>query len=60
MEIVPFSNIILTKKIITRLLCCRNRTDSDGYESKLLFYDLNLFFMDFFVNFDSCNSFIFV
>ena len=40
MEIVPFSNIILTKKIITRLLCCRNRTDSDGYESKLLFYDL--------------------
>ena len=49
MEIVPFSKIILTKEIITRLLCCLNLTDSDGYGSKLLFYNLS-FFMDIFVN----------
>ena len=51
MEIVPFSKIILTKEIITRLLCCLNRTDSNGYGSKLLFYNLRLFFMGIFVNF---------
>ena len=49
MEIVPFSKIILTKEIITRLLWCLNLTDSDGYASKLLFYNLS-FFMDIFVN----------
>ena len=48
--IVPFSKIILTKEIITTLLCCLNRTDSDDYGSKLLFYNLSLFFMDIFVN----------
>ena len=52
MEIVPFSKIILTKEIITKLLCCRNLTDSEGYGSKLLFYNQSIFFfMDIFVNF---------
>ena len=51
MEIVPISKIILTKEIITRLLCCLNQTDSNGYGSKLLFYNLRLFFMGIFVNF---------
>ena len=58
MEIVPFSKIILTEEIITRLLCCLDRTDSDGYGSKLLFYNLSLFFLWISsLTFDSSNSF---
>ena len=59
MEIVPFSKIILTKEIITRLLCCLNRKDSNGYRSKLLFYNLRLFFYGSIssLTFNSCNSF---
>ena len=53
MEIVPFSKIILTKEIITRLLLhCRNRMDPDGYGSKLLFCNpAKSFLTDTFVNF---------
>ena len=57
MEIVPFSKIILTKEIISRLLCCLNRTDSDGYGSKLLFYKLSLFLWISSLTVDSCNYF---
>ena len=48
MEIVPFSKIILTKEIITKLLRCRNLTDSEGYGSKLLFYNQSIFFYGYF------------
>ena len=60
MEIVPFSKSILTKEIITRLLCCLNLTDSNGYGSKLLFYNLSLFLWISSLTVDSCNSFLFL
>ena len=40
--------IILTKEMVTRLLCCR--TDSDCCGTKLVFHKQSLF-MDIFVNF---------
>ena len=53
MEIVPFSKIILTKEIITRLLCCLNLTDLNFY-----FYNLSLFLWISSLTVDSCNSFL--
>ena len=38
MEIVPISKIILTKEIITRLLCCLNRNRRTRTVTDLNFY----------------------